>query len=93
MAYTVVSFAEFTENQYKHSDDYDLTMNGYSPGYVSSKLGIQRHSVHMAIQRGSLEAFRVERDEGRLMAIFIPQRAIDAYRANHLNWAGQRKTG
>jgi len=93
MAYTIVSFEEFTENQVKHGDDYDRTMNGYSPGYVSADLGITRWGVHRAIDRDCLEAFRVERVEGKLMAIFIPQRAIDAYRRDHLNWASQRKTG
>lgn len=92
MAYTIVSFEEFTQNQYEHADDYELTMNGFSPGYASEYLGIGRHAVHKAIARGCLEAFRVERVEGKLMAIFIPQRALDAYRRDHLNWVGVRKT-
>lgn len=92
MAYTIVSFEEFTKNQFDLADDYARTMNGLSPGGAAAELGITRWGVHRAIDRDCLEAFRVERVEGKLMAIFIPQRAIDAYRRDHLNWAGQRKT-
>lgn len=92
MAYKIVTFEEFTQNQFDLADDYARTMNGWSPGGAAAELGLGRHAIHMAINRNLLEAFRVERTEGRLMAIFIPQRAIDAYRRDHLNWASQRKT-
>ena len=92
MAYKIVSFEEFTKNQFTQGDDYDQTMNGLSPGGAAAELGITRGGVHKAIDRGLLEAFKVERVEGKMMAIFIPQRAIDAYQRDHLNWAGQRKT-
>lgn len=96
MSYTEITIQEFTENQHSHADSYSLSMNGYSPGYVGSQLGLRRSGVHMAIRRGTLEAFRILRPDGKLMAILIPQRAIDSYIHKHLrgapNWVGERKT-
>lgn len=96
MAYTEITVQQFAENQTHLADSYSESMNGVSPGSAGAQLGIGRPAVHMAIERGTLEAFRVLRPDGGLMAILIPQRAIDAYIHKHLrgtpNWVGEQKT-
>lgn len=96
MAYTKITVQQFAENQTSHADNYSRSMNGVSPGSAGAQLGISRHAVHRAITRGTLEAFRIVHPDGKLMAILIPQRAIDAYIHKHLrgtpNWIGERKS-
>jgi predicted DNA-binding protein YlxM (UPF0122 family) len=50
-----------------------------SPGGVASDASVSRQAIHQAIQRGTLEAFRIEDHRGNLCAILIPDDAIKAY--------------
>lgn len=96
MAYTEITMQEFAENQTHLADSYSESMNGVSPGSAAAQFGVSRYAVHKAIERGTLEAFRIIHPDGKLMAILIPQRAIDAYIHKHLrgtpSWIGTRKT-
>lgn len=88
MAWLTVTLDEFTEHQHRHGDDPAKTWSGLSPGGACGKLGLTRPAIHQAVERGTLEGIRVERDGGQLAMLFIPERAIDQYREKHLRWAG-----
>jgi len=51
---------------------------GASPGAVGVALGISRQAVHQAIQRGDLDAIRIE-DNGKLRAIMITPSSYQRY--------------
>lgn len=57
-----------------------LFQHSSSPGPAAVKLGISRQALHIAIQRGRLDAIRLEDDKGGLMAIVIPDDAVERYR-------------
>lgn len=55
---------------------------GPSPGGVASELGMTRQSVHAAIKRGDLDAYRVlDNDSRRLRAIIITQASVERFKA------------
>jgi hypothetical protein len=60
-------------------DDTRAIPNGYSPGGAAAELGVTRAAVHRAIERGYLDAMRMQVPGGQYW--FITQEALDAYKA------------
>lgn len=65
-----------------------LFQHSSSPGPAAVELGISRQGLHLAIQRGRLDAIRLESDRGDLMALVIPDEAVQRYKTQ-----SQRKAG
>ena len=80
MGWTRITYSRWTEmlESSKNPREY----NGSSPGGVAAELGVSRQSVHKAIERGDLDAWRVERDGTRkLVAIIVKPESVERYRA------------
>ena len=85
-----VTLEKWVAHEHEHGGNRDKTWNGWSPGGAAVQLGVTRNAIHQAMRRGQLEAIRVI-NKGELYGIMIPDRSIEDYRTNHLNWASQRK--
>lgn len=57
-----------------------LFQHSRSPGPVGADLGITRQGVYDLIKRGRLDAIRLVSDRGTLLALVIPDEAVDRYR-------------
>lgn len=80
MAWTKITLSKWTEAL--ESSDNPREYNGDSPGGVAAELGISRQSVHKAIERDELDAWRVVRDKSdSLVAIVIKPDSLDRYKA------------
>lgn len=80
MAWTQISLTKWHEMLESSEDPADY--NGPSPGGVAAELGISRQSVHKAIERGDLDAWRVVRDKtSSLVAIVIKPATLERYKA------------
>lgn len=80
MAYQVITLSKWAELVPHHGKPSDY--NGPSPGGVAAMLKISRQSVHRAINRGELEAFRVVNDRDRsLVAVVVKPSSIANYQA------------
>lgn len=65
-----------------------LFQHSSSPGPAAVELCISRQALHLAIQRGRLDAIRLEDDSGSLMAIVIPDTALERYKQTYARKAG-----
>lgn len=79
MAWKRIKYSKWVEGL--ESSPNSREFKGDSPGSVAAELGVSRQSVHKAIARGDLDAWRVERDKtGELVAIVVTPESVDRYR-------------
>lgn len=57
-----------------------LFQHSRSPGPVAAELGITREGVYKLLERGRLDAIRLVSDRGSLLALVIPDEAVERYR-------------
>jgi hypothetical protein len=81
MAIRKVNFKRW-EKLVAESDRRRAELLGWSPGGAAGELGISRQAVHLAIQRGDLDAVIVNHDgTGKLRMFMIPDPSVQAFKA------------
>lgn len=79
MAWIKTTMDEFNRKLWSLPADQQYLVNGWSPGYVSARLGVTRSAVHGAIRRDKMNAYRILGDDGKLAAIIIPEASVREY--------------
>ncbi len=77
-----ITLKDWLRKTRRETDDPSASkVQGPSPGGVAVELGITRQSVHQAIDRGDLDAWRVVDDStGKLRAIIITAASLKRYK-------------
>lgn len=73
-----MTIRHFTVDSWQAAIDAGEDLGGMSPGGVASRLGITRQAVHLAMNRGDLDSYRMDLPNGDLM-ILIPNASYKAF--------------
>ena len=69
----------------------DKDVNGDSPGGAAARLGVTRQYVHKLIDQGELDAVRVVKKGGGLVAICVNEKKLALLEAAYKSMASKRR--